>query len=76
MADDAEARQHHDVDLGMAEEPKQVLKQHWIPTAFGARGHQREKNHDQAMASHEHVIGVRIGENLQTRLLQFHPDHD
>jgi hypothetical protein len=28
------------------------------------------------MTSHEHVIGMRIGKNLQARLLQFHPDHD
>ena len=28
------------------------------------------------MAGHEHVVGMRIGENLQTRVLQFHPDHD
>ena len=34
MADDAEARQNHDVDFRMAEEPEQMLEQHRVPAAF------------------------------------------
>ncbi len=33
VADDAERRQHHDVNLGMAEEPEQMLEKHRIATA-------------------------------------------
>ena len=32
VADDPEARQDHDIDLGVAEEPEQVLEQHRIAT--------------------------------------------
>ena len=33
MADDAEGRQDHDVDLGVAEEPENVLVHHWVAAA-------------------------------------------
>ena len=35
VAEDAEPRQDHDVDVGMAEEPEQVLEQHRIASAGG-----------------------------------------
>ena len=31
LADDAKSRQDHDVNLGVAEEPKDVLVHHWVP---------------------------------------------
>ena len=33
MADDAEGRQDHDVNLGMTEEPENVLVHHWVAAA-------------------------------------------
>ena len=35
LHDDAEARQRHDVDLGMAEEPEEVLPQEAAPPVLG-----------------------------------------
>ena len=32
VADNTEARQNHDIDLGVAEEPEQMLEQHGIAT--------------------------------------------
>ena len=51
-------------------------RHHPVAKSTHHRRHQREKDHDQAMAGYEHVVGMRVGENLQPRLLQFHPDHD
>ena len=36
MAHNAEGRQDHDIDLGVAEEPEQMLEQHRVTTALGA----------------------------------------
>jgi hypothetical protein len=33
LGNDAERRQHEDIDLGVAEEPEDVLEQHRVPAA-------------------------------------------
>ena len=51
-------------------------RHHPVAKSAHHRRHEREKDHDQAMAGYEHVVGMRVGENLQARLLQFHPNHN
>src|SRR3954453_15848831 len=40
------------------------------------RRHPHEEDHDQAMRSHEHVIGVRLVENLYAGIHQLDADRD
>ena len=47
-----------------------------VAEAADQRRHDHEEHHDQAVRGHEHVEGVRAGENLHARLLQFEPHAD
>ena len=72
VADDAEARHDHDVDLGVAEEPEQVLEQHRIAAA----GRIEERGAEIAVADQH---GDRAGQHRdrqqqQERRHQLAPD--
>ena len=45
-----------------------------VAVATDERGHHHEEDHDEAVAGGEHVEGLRILEDLETRLLQLHAD--
>ena len=38
--------------------------------------HEGEKDHDQAVACHNNIVSVRICENLQPWVLQFHSNQN
>jgi hypothetical protein len=58
LADDAEGRQNHDVDLGMTEEPEQVLVQERIAAALRVEEGGAEiaigEQHGQRSREHRH----------------------
>jgi hypothetical protein len=49
---------------------------HPIAEAADQGRHHHEKDHDEAMRRGEDIVGVRIGKDLQPRLLQFHAHAD
>ena len=71
LADDAEGRQNHDVDFGMAEEPEQVLEEDRVAAALGHKERGAEvavgEQHGDGTGEHRH------GEKQQERGHQHRP---
>ena len=72
VADDAEARQDHDVDFRMAEEPEQMLEQHRIAAA----GRVEERGAEIAVADQhgDRARQHRHRQHQQERRHQYRPD--
>ena len=51
-------------------------RHHPIAEAPDQGRHHHEKDHDEAVRRGEHIVGVRIGKDLQAGLLQLHPHAD
>ena len=47
-----------------------------VAEAADQRRHHHEEHHDEAVAGHEHVEGLRVGEELHAGLLQLHAHGD
>src|SRR3546814_11669080 len=66
MADDAEAGQDHDVDLGVPEEPEQVLEQDRVAAAFGLEEGGAE------VRSEERRVGKECVSKFRSRWWPYH----